>query len=83
MILQTAAPVAIVPATQQFRVDLIIDLQTHLIKVIVVQPGSGVPPLVDVQPLGANLQSNLETYAQNRAELLLGVAAGSTTIATP
>lgn len=81
MLLQTAAPVTLIPPASQFRVELTIDLAAHIVRVIVQQPG--VPALVDTAPIPAGLQTNLENYAQARAEVLLGVAPGSTTIAAP
>lgn len=81
MIITVPSPISPVPPSSTWSVDVAIDLAAHVVNVIVRAPGA--PPKIDTQPLPANLQTALETYAQGRAESLLGVAPGSSTIQTP
>ena len=80
MIVTTAAPLQLVPSASNFGVDLTLDMNAKVINVIVRNPDGG-RPFVDSAPIPAALQTALQNYAQRRAEVLLGVANGSTTVA--
>ena len=81
MIIRAPAPVAPVAPTTDWTVTVTVDMAAHVINVIATVPGAA--PRVDQQPIPLAIQTALENYAQQRAEVLLGLQPGTSTVPTP